>query len=57
MGGAVLPPDKVLQPLVRVFVPSIPIRSPAGDVKTAGPSTAEIIAFAVISSGRDDRIE
>jgi hypothetical protein len=41
-----------------VYSDSISTRSPRPvDLTTAGPSTPQIIAFAMICSGRDDRIE
>jgi hypothetical protein len=55
----VLSLDKVFLPLVRVFGLSILSRSRAirRPNKTQGPSTPQIIAFAMICSGRDDRVK
>jgi hypothetical protein len=62
LSGAVRRLDKVFPPLFCIFVSSIPTRFSSvphsrGDVTTAGPSTPQIIAFAMIHSGRNDRIE
>jgi hypothetical protein len=60
LSGAVLQLDRVFLPLFRVFVSSVQLDlqclSQPADITTAGPSTPQIIALAMICSGRDDRV-
>src|SRR5579863_5485340 len=61
LSAAVLLPDRSIPPAVScfpvVYARSILCPSEPGDARTAGPSTPQIIAYAMICFGRADRFE